>query len=162
VPAGPNTTCAEDRCVCCEEPPLCDSESFCRTAYEFCCEFEPCGERWVRPFDNKWQFCSCLDDVLETACITAEHACESESSMRLFVGMLSTLDGPSSERHPTVITTTTLREPLAGPYFLLAAALLLTIFCSIALYCFCCMSPNRQHRHPTHTTLAHFHWGGDE
>jgi len=156
VPAGLNTTCANDRCVCCEEPPLCDEESFCHTAYEFCCELEACYERWVRPLDDKWQFCSCLDDVLEEACLTVEHVCESETAMGVFIGMLASMSGPPE---PPVYVAG--NNPYSGLHWLLGAGLLLLLLGLLGLLaCFCCRPARGHHHHrETHTTttLAHYH-----
>lgn len=153
VPAGPNTTCANDRCVCCEEPPLCDSESFCHTAYEFCCELEACYDRWIRPFDDKWQFCSCLDDVLEEACLTVEHVCESETTMGVFIGMLASMSVPFEPAAPLVYTG---GHSYSGLHWLLGVALLFAILLALLACFFCCRPTQNHHHHQTPATLAHY------
>jgi hypothetical protein len=132
VPAGPNTTCENDRCVCCEEPPICTEENFCHTVFEFCCEFEPCND-WLSNFKDRLDFCDCLDDVLHEACLRVEHICESETTMGVFVGMVS-----RAPQHHS-IAPDVFETPGSGLLiYQVLLAIMFLLFC-LAMGAFCCI-----------------------
>ena len=152
VPAGLNTTCANDRCRCCEEPPLCDKKNFCHTVFEFCCEFEPCRKRWVDKLDDKWEFCACLDGVLEEACLTVEHVCESETTMGIFVSLLAAF---GKEEDKIVVHATEAKD---GSDSLVLWVLLgyFVVVVLVALVAYLCRDTKNPHQHTRRSTLAHY------
>ena len=88
-PLGTNTSCDTDHCRCCEEPPVCEPDSFCRATYDLCVQQPACTQRWIAPAASAAEYCACVDEVRIAANLTAEQACLSNATLLLFVALLT-------------------------------------------------------------------------
>lgn len=136
VPLGANTTCDSDRCRCCEHP-ICTADTLCHTVYNYCCDYAPCWEAWVRPFDSRAQFCDCVEQALWEAELLPEHVCADENAMGIFIALLS-----GQHPVPSIIPAAPTAHPMNSVDSLILLMIPLLALCGLlTLMYYCCCHP---------------------